>query len=110
MCADGTSTMLPPCSCCRFRRYMWQRGLSLYYLGRFAEGAEQFRIDVAVNPNDTGVRWGLRVVGSWGAGECALRAVRNGRLTWLAPAAGWVHGAGRFFGYGCMCSACVVHV
>ncbi|KAG2452481.1 hypothetical protein HYH02_002720 [Chlamydomonas schloesseri] len=33
--------------------YMWQRGLSLYYLGRFAEGAEQFRIDVAVNPNDT---------------------------------------------------------
>ncbi|KAG2445915.1 hypothetical protein HXX76_000518 [Chlamydomonas incerta] len=33
--------------------YMWQRGLSLYYLGKFTEGAEQFRIDVAVNPNDT---------------------------------------------------------
>ncbi|KAI7756297.1 hypothetical protein M8C21_033660 [Ambrosia artemisiifolia] len=30
-----------------------QRGLSLYYLDRFEEGAEQFRIDVAQNPNDT---------------------------------------------------------
>lgn len=33
--------------------YLWQRGLSLYYAGRFQEGAEQFRADVAVNPNDT---------------------------------------------------------
>ncbi|KAG2500873.1 hypothetical protein HYH03_001634 [Edaphochlamys debaryana] len=33
--------------------YMWQRGLSLYYLERYADGAEQFRVDVAVNPNDT---------------------------------------------------------
>ncbi|CAI5464566.1 unnamed protein product [Closterium sp. Yama58-4] len=33
--------------------YLWQRGLSLYYLGRFQEAAEQFRKDVAVNPNDT---------------------------------------------------------
>ena len=32
---------------------MWQRGLSLYYVGRYAEGAKQFRDDVAVNPNDT---------------------------------------------------------
>ncbi|KAJ4835369.1 hypothetical protein Tsubulata_021302 [Turnera subulata] len=32
---------------------LWQRGLSLYYLDRFEEGAEQFRIDVAMNPNDT---------------------------------------------------------
>lgn len=37
----------------QMKPYMWQRGLSLYYLGRFEEGAEQFRIDVAVNPNDT---------------------------------------------------------
>ncbi|GIL70077.1 hypothetical protein Vretimale_3352 [Volvox reticuliferus] len=37
----------------QMRPYMWQRGLSLYYLGRYAEGAEQFRVDVAVNPNDT---------------------------------------------------------
>ncbi|GFR46958.1 hypothetical protein Agub_g8608 [Astrephomene gubernaculifera] len=35
------------------RPYMWQRGLSLYYAGRFQEAAQQFREDVAVNPNDT---------------------------------------------------------
>merc|ERR1719171_3448834 len=33
--------------------YLWQRGLSLYYADRFEEGAEQFKTDVAVNPNDT---------------------------------------------------------
>ncbi|CAI5949610.1 unnamed protein product [Closterium sp. NIES-65] len=32
---------------------LWQRGLALYYLGKFQEAAEQFRKDVAVNPNDT---------------------------------------------------------
>jgi len=32
---------------------LWQRGLSLYYVNRFEEGATQFREDVAVNPNDT---------------------------------------------------------
>ncbi|KAF6161677.1 hypothetical protein GIB67_033170 [Kingdonia uniflora] len=37
----------------RQKAYLWQRGLSLYYLDRFAEGAEQFRLDVAQNPNDT---------------------------------------------------------
>ncbi|CAI0551496.1 unnamed protein product [Linum tenue] len=37
----------------RQKAYMWQRGLSLYYLDRFEEGAEQFRLDVAMNPNDT---------------------------------------------------------
>jgi hypothetical protein len=38
------------------RPYLWQRGLSLYYIGTreaFLEGAKQFRDDVAVNPNDT---------------------------------------------------------
>jgi len=38
------------------RPYLWQRGLSLYYVGSeeaLAEGAHQFRDDVAVNPNDT---------------------------------------------------------
>ena len=30
-----------------------QRGLSLYYVGQFEEGAQQFRDDVAVNPADT---------------------------------------------------------
>ncbi|KAL8160100.1 LOW QUALITY PROTEIN: hypothetical protein V2J09_001637 [Rumex salicifolius] len=38
---------------CRQQAYLWQRGLSLYYLDRFQEGAEQFRLDVANNPNDT---------------------------------------------------------
>ena len=33
--------------------YLWQRGLSLYYADRFRDGAEQFKTDVAVNPNDT---------------------------------------------------------
>ncbi|KAL5697361.1 hypothetical protein ACHQM5_030789 [Ranunculus cassubicifolius] len=37
----------------RQKQYLWQRGLSLYYLDKFEEGAEQFRIDVAQNPNDT---------------------------------------------------------
>nr|GMD40567.1 Lipoprotein like [Ipomoea batatas] len=37
----------------RQEEYLWQRGLSLYYLDRFEEGAEQFRLDVAKNPNDT---------------------------------------------------------
>ncbi|GBG70902.1 hypothetical protein CBR_g8203 [Chara braunii] len=35
------------------RPYLWQRGLSLYYLDQFEEAARQFREDVAVNPNDT---------------------------------------------------------
>ena len=33
--------------------YLWQRGLSLYYAERYTEGSQQFRKDVAVNPNDT---------------------------------------------------------
>ncbi|QHN86784.1 uncharacterized protein DS421_16g549280 [Arachis hypogaea] len=39
----------------KLRRVMFQGlwGLSLYYLDRFEEGAEQFRLDVAQNPNDT---------------------------------------------------------
>jgi len=35
------------------RPYLWQRGLALFYAGRFSDGAKQFRDDVAVNPNDT---------------------------------------------------------
>ena len=31
---------------------LWQRGLSLYYAGRFAEGREQFESHRSVNPND----------------------------------------------------------
>mmetsp|Transcript_14354 Transcript_14354/g.46850 ORF Transcript_14354/g.46850 Transcript_14354/m.46850 type:complete len:218 (-) Transcript_14354:900-1553(-) len=32
---------------------LWQRGLSLYYVDDFENAAEQFRSDVAQNPNDT---------------------------------------------------------
>eukprot|EP01025_Chloroclados_australasicus_P018673 TRINITY_DN1990_c0_g1_i2.p1 TRINITY_DN1990_c0_g1~~TRINITY_DN1990_c0_g1_i2.p1 ORF type:complete len:275 (-),score=37.20 TRINITY_DN1990_c0_g1_i2:152-943(-) len=32
---------------------LWQRGIALYYLNEFEEGAAQFRKDVEINPNDT---------------------------------------------------------
>jgi lipoprotein NlpI len=31
---------------------LWQRGLSLYYAGKFAEGRKQFELHQTVNPND----------------------------------------------------------
>jgi hypothetical protein len=33
--------------------FLWQRGISYYYAGRFAEASHQFRIDTNVNPRDT---------------------------------------------------------
>lgn len=36
----------------RLKPYLWQRGLSYYYAGRFAEGAQQFEIDLTVNSQD----------------------------------------------------------
>lgn len=33
--------------------YLWQRGLALYYAEEYEKAAQQFREDVAVNPNDT---------------------------------------------------------
>ena len=35
------------------KKKLWQRGLTLFYLDEFVEGASQFRLDVALNPNDT---------------------------------------------------------
>ena len=32
--------------------YHWQRGISLYYAGRFAEGKQQFALHQTVNPHD----------------------------------------------------------
>ena len=32
---------------------LWQRGISLYYAGRFKDGASQFRRDVDINSSDT---------------------------------------------------------
>ena len=37
----------------RYASYMWQRGISAYYLEAFDVGAAQFRDDVRVNANDT---------------------------------------------------------
>jgi tetratricopeptide (TPR) repeat protein len=36
----------------RLTPYLWQRGLSYYYAARFAEGAQQFEIDLTVNAQD----------------------------------------------------------
>lgn len=36
----------------RLAPYLWQRGISLYYAGQYAEAAAQFKRDVAVNPAD----------------------------------------------------------
>jgi tetratricopeptide (TPR) repeat protein len=33
--------------------YLWQRGLSLYYVDRFDDAADQFLRDVRLNPRDT---------------------------------------------------------
>jgi lipoprotein NlpI len=32
---------------------LWQRGIALYYAKQYAAAAQQFRDDVALNPNDT---------------------------------------------------------
>lgn len=32
--------------------FLWQRGISYYYLDRYKEGSDQFRLDVSVNPLD----------------------------------------------------------
>lgn len=32
--------------------YLWQRGIALFFVGRFADGAEQFEVHRRVNPND----------------------------------------------------------
>jgi tetratricopeptide (TPR) repeat protein len=36
----------------RLTPYLWQRGLAYYYANRFAEGAQQFEIDLTVNTAD----------------------------------------------------------
>lgn len=36
----------------RLTPYLWQRGLSRYYLEQFAEAAQQFELDLKINPQD----------------------------------------------------------
>jgi tetratricopeptide (TPR) repeat protein len=45
---DGALALEP-----RLAPYLWQRGLALFFAGRYEEGAQQFRRDVLVNANDT---------------------------------------------------------
>ena len=60
--------------------YLWQRGLALYYADRFADGAEQFEADVAVNPNDTEEQiWHLLCLAQIEKG--GLATARRSRLT-----------------------------
>jgi Flp pilus assembly protein TadD len=40
----STSSSLTP--------FLWQRGISYYYVNDFAKARRQFRTDVAVNPSD----------------------------------------------------------
>jgi len=46
---DKADALVPDGS---LRPYLWQRGISYYYLDDFQRGSEQFRLDVAVNPLD----------------------------------------------------------
>ncbi|KAL9180174.1 hypothetical protein ACHAXT_008144 [Thalassiosira profunda] len=46
---DQADAALPDGS---LRPYLWQRGITLYYLDQFKEGSDQFRLDVSVNPLD----------------------------------------------------------
>jgi len=73
---------------------LWQRGLSLYYAGEYELAAEQFRSDVALNPNDTEeALWAFlseaQVVGSAKAreqvriGSLSLLCRRRARITWF---------------------------
>ena len=36
----------------RLTPYLWQRGISYYYLNKYNKGHDQFVLDVSVNPND----------------------------------------------------------
>ena len=61
--------------------FLWQRGLSLYYAERYQDGAEQFKTDVAVNPNDTEEQiWHLLCLAKT-EGVGSLESAREQKLT-----------------------------
>jgi tetratricopeptide (TPR) repeat protein len=65
----------------RRKPFLWQRGLSLYYAERYQDGAEQFKTDVAVNPNDTEEQiWHLLCLAKM-EGVGSLDAAREQKLT-----------------------------
>ncbi|KAL3899189.1 MAG: hypothetical protein SGPRY_012685 [Prymnesium sp.] len=57
--------------------YLWQRGLALYYANQYAEAADQFATDVAVNPNDTEEQvWHLLSLAQVKGGLAAARPLK----------------------------------
>lgn len=81
------------------RPYLWQRGLTLYYLDRYEEGAKQFRDDVAVNPNDTEESiWAFlceaQLYGPAKARENFLIVGRDPRPVMRAAQSAFMHGSG----------------
>lgn len=61
--------------------FLWQRGLSLYYADRYQDGADQFKTDVAVNPNDTEEQiWHLLCLAQM-EGVGSLEKAREQKLT-----------------------------
>lgn len=65
----------------RRKPFLWQRGLSLYYAERYKDGAEQFKVDVAVNPNDTEEQiWHLLCLAKTD-GVGSLESAREQKLT-----------------------------
>jgi hypothetical protein len=55
---------------------LWQRGLALYYAGRYADGRRQFELHRTVNPNDVeNVAWHFACVARESGAEAARAAV-----------------------------------
>ena len=63
--------------------FMWQRGLSLFYVERLADAMVQFEVDVAVNPNDT-----EESIWRWLAQVRLQRSAAGGGLTAAEAVAG----------------------
>ncbi|MBD2497122.1 hypothetical protein [Nostoc sp. FACHB-280] len=60
----------------RLKPYLWQRGLSYYYAERFAEGAQQFEIDLTVNANDVEETvWRYLCIARWQGKEAASNSL-----------------------------------
>jgi len=55
---------------------LWQRGLALYYAGRFADGRRQFELHRTVNPADVeNVAWHFACVARADGAEAARKAI-----------------------------------
>lgn len=50
--ADSLSTTTQRGTTTRLTPYLWQRGISYYYLNKYNKGHDQFVLDVSVNPKD----------------------------------------------------------